>query len=528
MSRLILILIALLAAACSLSTAPQAETIPTDEAPPFTIMPRATATLRDHVALTTDRPTALPVAQAGTALPTVVPTIALTSVPPTIAALPASGSYTPVDPAVRAIALSSAGGLGEVALAGGARAVSFNPIDPKRYARVDEFGGLRFVPENGQEGVYTFAPYFEGFTAGSLEANPLRLTEVQWSPNGQQLAFIISSGDAAANDGLWFWQPAREIGTDPSYHLLRDCPPGCNLVERRNVQEWKTLSLEWAADNQAILVSLFLPQQSRRALAVRQAVRDPETTQSRVGPDALLYDYGHWTPDGQRIVVSGKGPNGAVVFGTIGRDGASTLLTPALDIGLGWAQDAVIQPASGQIIMLGAEGGAGGALRLYDSSGQALSDFIGNGPPSRVSWSPDRTAVLVSVDQGGGQVRHYIAQTDGTITDITADVGQSPIAWVAGSLPPTAQTRTPALPSGVVAGSKYQPGQQLRVYADKLDIHTAPSQSASRIGTITMGEYVAILAGPVEAENIIWWRVQTVTYTGWLAGQIGVNVTLGP
>jgi hypothetical protein len=470
------------------------------------------------------------VAVATVGVSTVVPTIAVTgTIPPTVAAFTPQ-PYTPVDPAVRAIALSTVGGLqiGEVELPGSSLFIDFNPIDSTRFARVDEFGMLRFAPLGGGEGVYSFAPYHEGFSTESAETNPLFVRETKWSPNGQFVAFLIDSDDPAANDGVWYWQPGRDIGTDPSYHLLRDCPPGCNMVERRNVREWRSLSIDWSSDNQAILVHLELPQNQRRAIAVVQAVRDPETRQSRIGPNALLYDYGSWAADGERIVVSGKDPDGNVVFGFINSDGILTQLFAASSIGLGWVQDAVHNPLTGQIVMLGAVGGSGGALKLYDSTGVELTDFIGNGAPQKVLWSPDRSAVLVTVGEGLNE-RLYVAQIDGTITDITDMVGPTrTIAWVPGSLPANARTQSPIVPSGVIEGSTYRAGQQLRVYVDALSIYTTPSLSGTAIGTIGVGEYVLILAGPVDADGITWWRVQTTYYTGWLGGKIDGSTTLGP
>jgi hypothetical protein len=529
--RLILAALLLVMAACSLS-APVEQATPTLGPPPFTGVPTSDTALAANVQTTAtplataQLPTAIPTA----ALPTVVPTVAISGpLPPTVPAI--NTAYTPVDPNVRAIALSTTGGLrwGEIELPGYAATIDYNPVYPESYARTDNVGMLKFAPPGGGEGVYSFSPYFDGFGAASAEENRLFVAEVAWSPNGQMLAFRIDSKGKEINDGVWFWQPARELPTDPSYQLLRDCPPGCDLVIRQNANEWRSLSIDWSSDNQAILVQLELPLEGRRALTVVQAVRDPETTQSRTGPNVLRYDYGTWANDGQRIVVSGKNPDGQVVFGMVNRDGSNASVTTAASIGLGWVQNAVHQPSSGQIIMLGAPGGSGGALRLYDSTGAALTDFIGNGPPQRVVWSPDRSAVLVTTDEGG-TFRHYVARIDGVISDITDVIGTTQaVGWVKSGLPANARSPQPYIPSGVIAGSKYQPGQQLRVYADDgLNIHTEPSLNASTVGAVGRGEYVAILAGPVEADGIIWWRVQTVSSSGWIGGQIDGTVTLGP
>jgi SH3-like domain-containing protein len=82
----------------------------------------------------------------------------------------------------------------------------------------------------------------------------------------------------------------------------------------------------------------------------------------------------------------------------------------------------------------------------------------------------------------------------------------------------------------VIAGAIYQPGQQLRVYAETLNIRGGPGTGFDFVrGFLVTGEYVAILAGPVEAEGITWWQVQTADGAiGWIAGAIGGVATLGP
>jgi hypothetical protein len=167
-------------------------------------------------------------------------------------------------------------------------------------------------------------------------------------------------------------------------------------------------------------------------------------------------------------------------------------------------------------------------LRLYDNTGKPLTDFIGSAAPARVLWSPDRSAALVTT-QIGDAVQHFVARMDGSVTEITDQVGPTAaVEWVTGSLPANARTQQPSVPSGVVEGSRYRPGQQLRVYVEALNLHPEPSRESPVLDVITMGEYVAILAGPVQDGNILWWRVQTVRTTGWLAGEIDRSETLGP
>jgi hypothetical protein len=144
----------------------------------------------------------------------------------------------------------------------------------------------------------------------------------------------------------------------------------------------------------------------------------------------LRYEYGSWERNGSRILVSGRGPDDNVYIGWVNPDGSfSELVFAARDAGL-WVQDAV-QRADGAVVALGSPAGRDSAQAIYDSSGRALTAPIGSGPPERVAWSPDGSAVLV---QAGGRV--YLATVTGDIADITEQVaGARAINWVAGSLP---------------------------------------------------------------------------------------------
>ena len=95
-----------------------------------------------------------------------------------------------------------------------------------------------------------------------------------------------------------------------------------------------------------------------------------------------------------------------------------------------------------------------------------------------------------------------------------------------GSVPPAPSAE--GVPSGVVEGSRYLPGQQLRVLSiDGLNIREAPSTTAPVVGGVVQGDYVAILAGPVETANLVWWQVKAASgVQGWVAGAIGGFDTL--
>jgi uncharacterized protein YgiM (DUF1202 family) len=123
---------------------------------------------------------------------------------------------------------------------------------------------------------------------------------------------------------------------------------------------------------------------------------------------------------------------------------------------------------------------------------------------------------------------------NGDVRDITGSVaGAQAVNWVDGLLPPseeTGSTGAAPIPSGVIAGSLYQPGEQLRVYSDQLNVRQGPGYSYDFASDfLVAGEYVRILAGPVEAEDATWWQVQTADGAiGWVAGEINGAATLGP
>jgi SH3-like domain-containing protein len=120
------------------------------------------------------------------------------------------------------------------------------------------------------------------------------------------------------------------------------------------------------------------------------------------------------------------------------------------------------------------------------------------------------------------------------VRDITGDVsGAEAVNWVQGVLPPSAETGSTGpvpTPSGVIAGSQYEPGQQLRVYSSELNVRAGPGYSYDFVRNfLVAGEYVRILAGPVEAEGGVWWQVQTADGSiGWIAGEINGSATIGP
>jgi hypothetical protein len=278
---------------------------------------------------------------------------------------------------------------------------------------------------------------------------------------------------------------------------------------------------EWNNASNNILITLFLPDEGRYAFTSVGLNNDP----SRL-PPVYRYDYGSWSWDGTRALASGGGEDGRVGLRWVDPvSGSVELIFDSGARGL-WLQDAVERP-DGQIVALGSFAGAQSPMSLYDSTGKALTTQIGSAPPTRAAWSPDRSAVLVEVDDGI-MLHYYVAGVDGSVREITASVaGALAIEWVGGVLPPSSDQPAQAVPTLVptpVVQSQYglNVNEAVQVISPAgVNLRSAPSTDAPIITLLQAFEYVVIVAGPVQNEGIIWWQVQTATnLIGWVAESV--------
>ncbi len=468
-----------------------------------------------------------------TSTPTAAPTVEINvPIPPTVALQEIPGNIPPVgDPTTRAFALTTDGGLttGGFSLTGDVTLLfARNPVDPSQYVFTNGAGTL-FTADGGDISRPNTSP-FSRFEAGTVEENQYFVERVAWSPNGQLMAYIIDGRrhpNPTNEDGVHFYSP----DSGASSTLLRDAPgtwhPGYQAGSTRQFLHEST-DLEWSPNSQLLLVRARITddwaQFQQGALFVLGLNENPNQV-----PSALRYDFGSWARDG-RLVVSGRRADGTIIMGYVNADrSGEEVIFNGSSAGL-WLQSAVQRP-NGGLIALGRPGAPDGPLAIYDQNGTPLTAPIGNAYPSDIAWSPDRSAALLTVSD-----RVYVARVDGTIRDITDNVGDRAVNWVSGGLPAGAQPAADALqipedyiPGGVIEGSRYTPGQQLRVIAsDGLRIRVEPSIAANQLGGADNGEFVAILAGPVRFDDIEWWRVQTASgLVGWLAGEINGFSTLG-
>lgn len=493
-----------------------------------------------------------PIEAAGTPEPATLTALAAL---PTLTPLVPTGLPTfsndplllPNEPLTRAFELNTDGvrfTSSELLLPSGFGATTFarNPLDPNRYAVVDG-RGLLYLFNGGlsaEQGALLRTSPFAEPEPPNREANNAIVTQVGWSPDGQYLALLVDA-EKDDRDGIWLLpngQGARQI--------FRECPPPiqnvCTVVIGGEPNRYTSVRFEWNASSSAVLNTLFLPDENRSAFTVVPLGNDPTNL-----PPILRYDFATWSQDGSRILVSGAAGDGRVGLRWVDpATGSAETIFDGSAVGL-WVQDAVERP-DGQIVALGSPNGASSAQSLYNASGQAISGQIGTGAPERVAWSPDRSAVLVVVNDtsnpAGAVRRYYVAQVDGTISEITGQVaGALAVEWLSSlplpltpTVPPTATPEPTSAatiaPVGEVAPvgaaqaeSAYgiRVNQQVQVVAPAgVYLRAQPSQSAVQVQLLNYFEYVVTISGPREAEGLLWWQVQTAAgQLGWVAEAVG-------
>jgi hypothetical protein len=322
---------------------------------------------------------------------------------------------------------------------GGTFTFAQSPVNPNQVALVDA-RGLLFVFTNFAErtGSRIATSPFASPEPVSAEWNNARVGMISYSPDGRFLAFLVdtdsdtSSDNDSSNDGVWVipLDPASGSPIGGAIPILRDCPPepGCAIVERSGAPyRYRSLTIAWSPQSDALVVELDLPEEGRRGSAVLLLA----APNASVRPPVLRYDYAAWSNDGMYLVVSGHGPDGGMAAGLVDRAGTDVLMIGIESLGLAWAQHAVEQP-NGQMIFLGSAE-TGGPARVYAANGLALTPPIGGAPPVRVTWSPDRSAVLV-VTQERGISEYYVALVkSGQVSRITAQIADAyAVEWVQG------------------------------------------------------------------------------------------------
>ena len=483
------------------------------------------------VSTTPELSTLPPLPTATILAPTLLPTPAL--IPNTIPELPQT----------RAFALSSSGSAvdgSSFPLPFGVTTFARNPLDSSRMAVVD-LRGLLYMFFDGLQtsnGVrIRVSPFVADYEPDTAADNQAKVTQIGWSPDGQYLAFLVDA-EADDRDGVWYMTNADQGGIRYASQVFRECPApvenSCTVDRGGGPYKYNSLRFEWNSRSDALLIELYLPDQNRRALTLVGLNTDPSHL-----PPTYRYDFASWSWDGSRVLVSGAGPDGRIGIGWLNpSNGTEQVIFDGTNIGL-WLQNAVEQ-SSGQIVALGSPTGATSAMSLYDASGQALTAPIGTTAPIRVTWSPDRSAVLL-VENDGAALRYYVAETNGKVNEISASVaGSIAVEWLGGERPAaddqpggaavatTASDRAlaaTAAPGAVGVQGRYGllVNTQVQVIAPAgVNLRAEPSTTAAALRLLNAFEYVLVIGGPVDAEGLVWWQVKAADgQIGWAAEGVG-------
>ncbi len=445
---------------------------------------------------------------------------------PTIAPIPQD---VPDNPLTRAFALNAEGG----AITGSGFLLPFstttfarNPVDPARMAVVDD-RGLLYLFSGGltvDQGVRVRVSPFLDFEPSSAAENQVRVVQIGWSPDGAWLAFLVDA-EADDRDGIWLLSNPQLNSISSARQVFRECPPpmqGACTVNFKGGEpsRYNSQHFEWNNSSGALLITLSLPDEGgRRAFTVVGVNNDP----TQIMP---IYRYGSasWSWDGTRVLVSGLGQDGRVALRWLDPvSGTETMILDGSARGL-WLQDAVERP-NGQIVALGSSGGAGSAMSIYDASGTPLTAPIGTTAPERVAWSPDHSAALVVVNDGVTRT-YYVAEVSGTIREITASIaGALAVEWIGGvpAIPAAGASAAPTLTPAVASQYGLRVNSAAQVIAPAgVNLRAEPSRDGAVLQLLNAFEWVLLIGGPVEADGMIWWQVQSAaSQIGWAAESAG-------
>jgi hypothetical protein len=398
-----------------------------------------------------------------------------------------------------------------------------NPVNPNQFVQTSHTGVL--YVNTGSGDFIPNKPFSEyAGTENSPSENQYFVSAVAWSGNGRYVAFVVDgrrggNTSTTGEDGVHVLDTYNGQVTT----LVRDCPydnhPGCALGGQREFLG-NTSELHWSPDSTRLIVRQQVHNTPVGALYIT-----PLNQPDYIQPMMLRYEYGTWTRDGQRVVVSGRTPDGNPIIGTINPD--NTDLQVILDgnaHGL-WIQHAVQRP-NGSFVALGRPNHER-AVRIIDQDGNFLTQPIGNAPPQSVTWSSDRSSVTLVVE--GVQ---YIAYVNGNVQRVTVtgdDPPPQPLAEPPQPAPPNeSAVPPPGEPSN--EGTIYAIGQQLQIQSEVLNIRAEASLNGAILrDPLQQGEYVRLVSGPVSNDGFEWWQVMTADgHQGWIVGMIGVGYTFAP
>ncbi len=269
-----------------------------------------------------------------------------------------------------------------------------------------------------------------------LPSATIRFLRATWAPNGASLAFVAETpgarGDGSSrigdtpSDGLWVWTLAPGQETQFTHHALQNR----YAYQYGRDAAYMVRDFEWSPDSSLLLVQLDRVGYPGGLGLVAPGSNAGDT------PVMFRHEYGTWSLDGTRILVSGMQTDVGPVLGWINRD--THELVPLVN-GAGMVTPLWIQSAAElqdrSIAFIGAnynpvdpEAGPNSpdiGLYIYNGGVIVRLSYIGGGPVQRATWNAGHTAVLLRLTSG----RTLVARTSGAVIDITGQVGQSNVSW---------------------------------------------------------------------------------------------------
>ena len=304
-----------------------------------------------------------------------------------------AGQIVPILPLPDGIGTGSALAQGDVFAVSGGGAVASVGYD-------------RWMYVNGQR--MTVSPSSEF----GLHPN-LSVGDLVWSPDGQRLAFRVDTSNPSdfngIDSGIWIYEPA----TGRSWQVFRNIYQAAQLHEQR-----RALTVQWSPNGAVLVVNVETGMgRGNVFMAVDHNANDVISAISFA--DAL------WAPDSGSLIVSGIHWDSQVtVIGRVTLDSNWTYTEYLNQHTAGLAMHAAIQLRDGRIAFLGSSQGMVALYTLPALPGASTTRVSQTIPGKIVAteWNADRSAVLVTVQSGGG-TRLWVIRTDGTARDTTPTAG---------------------------------------------------------------------------------------------------------
>jgi Tol biopolymer transport system component len=296
-----------------------------------------------------------------------------------------------------------------------------------------EYAAAWDVALNSDGSVLAGAAYFVGDNEIYMNGAPLRVspasefgpmnsalyvTQLQVSPNGRYVAFILESESDYNQFGVWVY----DLWTNQSWQMFRN-----DVANGRRARR-----LFWAPNSTVVLIELSTPAGTHYTYLGVSESADVRNNQANAGYQLSPYQDAVWSLDSASIVVSGLAyddPARGVSYGQfLGRiqllqNGAMTFYNFS-SAGISYTR-AAADVGGGQIAFLGSNS-PDGPYRLYVMTPPGVPVAVTREIPGRVvswDWSPRRSALMVITNSSAGR-KLWLVRPNGTVSDL----GNAPIS----------------------------------------------------------------------------------------------------